>query len=105
MTILKRNRETTKSELVKAIDSLCELLGDQNEEEAVEALQEASAALNKTSKDDAAYKDAIQEIIDAFEGEHELIAYTHQREGEQWTEVEELSHQSSRVLSLARRLR
>ena len=49
-------------------------------------------------------KAAIEAIIDAFEGDHELIAYTHQRDSREWTEVEELSQASSRVITLARRM-
>lgn len=45
-------------------------------------------------------------IVDAFEGEHELMAYTFQRDNAagQWTAAEVLSQASARVLSLARRI-
>ena len=104
MTIIKRNRVTTSSDLISAIDKLCPLLERQKEFDAVEDLRKAADQLRASSENSAAWKEAIESIVDAFEGEHELMAYTMQRDTDQWTEVEELSQVSSRVLSLARRL-
>ncbi|MFW7378187.1 MAG: hypothetical protein ACOH5I_05240 [Oligoflexus sp.] len=104
MTIIKRDRKSTSHDLVQAIERLCWLLEDQKEEEAVQDLRAAAAELEKSEAGSASQKAAVEKIIDAFEGDHELMAYTHQREGSQWTEVEELSSASSRVLSLARRM-
>ncbi|WP_132314554.1 hypothetical protein [Pseudobacteriovorax antillogorgiicola] len=85
---------------MQAIDKLCLLLEGQGEHEAIVDLNKAKDLLKTNDQ-----KAAIAIIIDAFEGDHELMAYTMQREGQQWTEVEELSQASSRVLSLARRIR
>jgi hypothetical protein len=104
MTIIKRNRVTTNSDLISAIDKLCPLLERQKELDAVADLRKAADQLRSAPENSATWKEAVESIIDAFEGEHELMAYTMQRDSDQWTEVEELSQVSSRVLSLARRL-
>ena len=104
MTVIKRNQANTQSDLIEAIERLCVLLLGQKEDDAVADLRAAADALRGSQNGSKEQRAAIREIIDAFEGDHELIAYTHQRESDQWTEVEELSQASSRVLSLARRM-
>ena len=104
MTIIKRNRLTTNSDLISAIEKLCPLLERQKEFDAVADLRKAVEQLRSAPENSTTRKEAIDCIVEAFEGEHELMAYTLQRETDQWTEVEELSQISSRVLSLARRL-
>lgn len=106
MTVIKRSRQDTSADLVAAIDSLLPLLRDQRELEAANDLAAAAAELRKSKPQSEQQKNAVAKIIDAFEGDHELISYTYQREssGGQWTEVEELSQASARVLSLARRM-
>ncbi len=106
MTIIKRDRNASTADLVKAIDALNLLLQDQGEDDAIGALSSAMEELRKSSPGTSGHKAAIDAIIEAFEGEHELMAYTHQRaNATEWTEVEELSQASARVLSLARRMR
>lgn len=102
---IKRKRSATISDLCEALNNLTCLLKGQDEEEAIADLNAAADLLKKSKPESLEMKSAVKKIIDAFEGEHELIAYTLQREGDQWTEAEELSQSSSRVLSLARRLR
>jgi hypothetical protein len=104
MTIIKRNRVTTNSDLISAIEKLCPLLERQKEFDAVTDLRKAADQLRSAAENTPVWKEAIDSIVDAFEGDHELMAYTLQRDTDQWTEVEELSQVSSRVLSLARRL-
>jgi hypothetical protein len=106
MTIIKRDRKNSSADLVVAIEKLIPLLRDQNEDDAITDLQRASQLLNDHSPGSSSHQEAIRMVIDAFEGDHELSAYTHQRAGAtDWTEVEELSLASNRVLSLARRMR
>lgn len=100
MAVIKRNRQATSQSLVEAIEKLCILLASQDDDDAITQLREAATRLQKSGED----QEAVASVIDAFEGDHELIAYTHQRDSQQWTEVEELSQASSRVLSLARRM-
>jgi hypothetical protein len=106
MTVIKRSRNDSTSDLIAAIDTLVPLLRDQKEGEAADALADAASALRDAKPASAEHKEAIAAIVDAFEGDHELIAYTFQREDSagKWTEVEELAHASARVLSLARRI-
>lgn len=105
MTVIKRDRKSSSADLVLAIEKLNRLLSTQKEDDAVAALTAAAEELKNAEPGSAKHRSAIDQIIDAFEGEHELMAYTHTRGGDQWTEAEELSQASSRVLSLARRMR
>jgi hypothetical protein len=105
MTVIKRSQKDSTADLVSAIDTLIPLLRDQKENEAVEILAGAAKSLRQAKPQSSEHKEALASVIDAFEGDHELIAYTYQRDnGNQWTEVEELSQASARVLSLARRM-
>ena len=103
MSVIKRDRNSSKSDLTQSIYKLCYLLEGQKEFEAVEDLKKAAGLLSSNELGSDNFNQAIEIVIDAFEGEHELMAYTFQRETKQWTEVEELANQSSRVLTLARR--
>ncbi|MES2744166.1 MAG: hypothetical protein V4655_02020 [Bdellovibrionota bacterium] len=105
MTVIKRSRANTSQDLVAAIEKLCPLLENQKEFDAVADLKKASLVIGKAQEGTKEHRAAVDTVIDAFEGDHELMAYTHQRDTDQWTEVEELSQQSSRVINLARRLR
>jgi len=106
MAIIKRSRTDSTSDLIAAIRILVPLLQDQKENDAAKALEEASLLLGKGAPGDDQHRKAVSMIVDAFEGEHELISYTYHREGSagQWTEVEQLAEASSRVISLARRM-
>ena len=106
MTVIKRSRSASCADLVSAIDALIPLLKDQKENDAAEQLLTAMNVLGKAKADSKEQKDAVASVIDAFEGDHELVSYTFQRDtapGE-WTVAEVLSHASSRVLNLARRM-
>jgi hypothetical protein len=105
MTVIKKNPSTTRDDLLKAISKLVDLLKTQSEDDAIDYLNEAAEQLKTAAVNSAESREAVKKIIDAFEGDHELMAYTHQREGDQWSEAEELSQASSRVISLARRMR
>lgn len=104
MTVIKRERGDSIKHLLTAIEKFVDLLKGQKEDEAIEALNVCSKGLINPDIDSKKQKEILNNIIDAFEGDLELISYTYQREGNQWTEVEELSNASSRVLSLVRRM-
>lgn len=105
MTVIKRSRQDSTADLINAIEELIPYLKDQKEADAAASLAEAANALRKAKAGSDAHKSAVAQVIDAFEGEHELMAYTFQRDNAgQWTEIEELSQASARVLSLARRM-
>lgn len=105
MTVIKRSQKDTTSDLITAIDVLIPLLRDQKEEDAIGVLATAAKTLRSAKPQSDEHRQAVADVVDAFEGDHELISYTFQRDnGTQWTEVEELSQASARVLSLARRM-
>ena len=107
MSVIKRSRQASSGDLVKAIEELVVLLKDQKEDEAIEALNICVGVLRESEAGSDEHKSAIAGVIDAFEGEHELMAYTIQREGSEgkWTLVEQLADASSRVISLANRMK
>ena len=105
MTVIKRDRKESSADLVVAIEKLIPMLEDQDEDDAVKDLREAGNQLRSAAPGSGDHKAAVSRIIDAFEGDHELIAYTYQRPNStDWSEAEELSIASSRVLNLARRM-
>ncbi len=106
MTVIKRTQKDTASDLVTAIEALAPLLRDQKESAAADDLLQAAKALKSAKPKSPEQKKAVERIIDCFEGDHELVSYTFQRENSknEWTEAEELSQASARVLSLARRM-
>ena len=104
--IIKRERKDSAADLVSAIDELNPLLAEQGEDDAVAHLKKASVALKKSAIGSEDYKKAVEDIIDAFEGDLELSAYTHARkDSKEWTAAEELTVASCRVLNLARRMK
>lgn len=106
MTVIKRDRKDSAADLVAAIDKLNPLLAEQSEHDAVIDLKKIAADLKRSQVGTDAFKSAIDQLIDAFEGDHELIAYTHQRKDtSEWTPAEELAIASCRVLNLARRMK
>jgi hypothetical protein len=104
--IIKRDRKDSAADLVSAIDELNPLLAEQGEDDAVAHLKKASGALKKSTIGTPEYTKAVEEVIDAFEGDLELSAYTHARkDSKEWTAAEELTIASCRVLNLARRMK
>ena len=104
MTVIKKDRSDSSKDLIKAVEKLCVLLESQDEREAIKSLKEASEQLKSSQPGSAPFKEGVKKIIEAFEDEHELMAYTFQRGGKEWSEAEELSNASSRVITLAKRL-
>jgi hypothetical protein len=106
MTVIKRTPKDTASDLIQSIDALVPLLRDQKEVAAADDLSRAAKSLKAAKPNSPEQKKAVALIVDCFEGDHELVSYTYQRENSknEWTEAEELSQASARVLSLARRM-
>lgn len=105
--IKKRNQKSSADELIKALSQFILLLEDQNEEEAIKDLQKAMISLEANDLNSKEVLGALNLIQEAFEGEHELEAYTIPRKegGEAWSEAEELYLASTSVLTLLRRIR
>ena len=97
---MKKNSNATKNDLVIALDEFCKLLAEQKEDEAIAVLQSARSDLSESKNT----KEVVKIIIDCFEGEHELNAYTLHKQSEDWTVADQLSFYSTRVLSLAKRM-
>jgi hypothetical protein len=106
MTVIKRDRKDSAADLVTAIEKLNPLLEAQGEKDAVADLKMAGDSLRKSTVGTKQFQEAIDSVIDAFEGDHELMAYTLQRQNAgEWSEAEELVIASCRVLNLARRMK
>lgn len=106
MTVIKRDRNASGKDLIEAIEKFTELLEGQSEDEAIAALLSASQKLKTEKTGSGEHKSAVKEIIDAFEGDHELSAYILEKvDPTSWTESDQLSVAATRVLNLARRLR
>lgn len=107
MTVIKRDKKDTSADLASALERLIPLLEDQGEHEAAKDLKAARTDLQTGKPGSPQHAHAVAAIIDAFEGDHELSAYMHQRQTKsfEWTEAEELSSASNRVLSLALRMK
>jgi hypothetical protein len=104
--VIKRDRKESAADLVSAIDELNPLLAEQEEHDAVAHLKKASATLKKAVLGSPDYVKAVEDVIDAFEGDLELSAYTMARkDSKEWTAAEELTVASCRVLNLARRMK
>jgi hypothetical protein len=105
MTVIKKKKSDLKSDLLVAIDRFAILLEAQKEEDAVTALRAAATKLRGAQPETPQFSQAVADVLDAFEGDLELNAYTHQRDdASEWTEADELSSASYKVLSLVRRM-
>ena len=106
MTVIKRDRGSSKESLLTELSKFCDLLMGQGEDDAVKDLQKARDILSKASLGGDDQKMALKIIEEAFGDEHELEAYTVARDrGGDWGDAEELALVSSRVLNLMKRLR
>ena len=107
MAVIKRDKGTSSEDLIVAIRRFVVLLREQGEDDACSDLEAAADVFGKSQVGTPGHKDAVRTVIEAFEGEHELIAYTlsHNSDPTKWTVADELCDASTRVLSLARRLK
>ncbi len=105
-TVIKRSQKSSSDDLVKAIGEFCALLEGQNEDDAIADLKGAGEVLLTSQPQEPSHREAIRVIIDAFEGDHELAAYTLHKSKDpgSWTVADQLCAASSRVLSLAKRM-
>ncbi len=103
MSIIKRQPKQSVKDLVDSIYKFAVLLEGQKEHEAVDALKSAAKKIDSEDIQSSGFQSAIKEVIDSYEGEHELSAYLLKNPGEDWTEATQLSQAGSRVLNLANR--
>ena len=105
--VVKRSKSSSLDDLRKQLLSLIHLLEEQNEDAAVSDLRIALSDLQKYTPDSNESAAALALLLEAFEGEHELIAYTYKREKQeagQWTDIDRLYLASTGVLTLVKRL-
>lgn len=110
MTVVRKKKKQSSVEDLKAtLAKLIYLLEGQDEDAAVKDLKIAENDLNQYDADSAEFQAALGLIMEAFEGEHELVAYTFRRDNKkdephQWSEVEELYLASTSVINIVKRL-
>lgn len=101
MAVVKK-KSVSSQELIEAIERFVPLLAGQKEDEAVQFMREIINQL----RGQESLQDVAQKVIEAFEGDLELVAYTlKSSDGQSWSDADELAVVSNRVLALARRLR
>ena len=107
MTIRIRKPQNSMQELCASLERFCTLLQTQKEVAAVAQLREILGQLTQKELASVLQDEAIEAIVESFEGEHELAAYTlHKtKDPEAWTEADELFLVSTEVWNLVRRLR
>lgn len=103
--VFKKDKSESKQDLITSLEQFCDLLVDQKEDEAIADLRKCLEAIRSSSEDSAEFKQTANSIVDCFDGDHELIAYTlhKSKDPESWTIADQLSNASSRVLNLAKR--
>ncbi len=106
MSVIVRGKKDSLKELSNSMETFIPLIQSQGENEAAVDLLKILEDLKKIpSIDSPQLRPALKSLIDAFEGEHELMAYTHQRKNAgEWSEADELSLVSLRVLNLTRQM-
>jgi len=105
-SVLKKTKKNSVADLVTALNKFIYLLEGQKEFDAVQDLRIASADIQKYQPESEEFQSAIRLLVDAYEGEHELKAYTlrRQKSESEWTEADDLYLASIEVLNLANRL-
>jgi tRNA U38,U39,U40 pseudouridine synthase TruA len=104
--VIKKNKQNSVNDLRKSLNKLIVLLEEQDEDAAAADLKLALQAIESSPEGSPKFVEALKQIADAYEGEHDLAAYTlarNNRQG-QWGDVEELYLASTGVLNLVRRL-
>ena len=106
MTVIVRGKKDSLKELSNALETFIPLIRNQGEDEAAVQLVKTLEDLKKiTSVDSPDLRATLKDVIAAFEGDHDLMVYTHQRKNAgEWSEADELSLVSSRVLNLTRQM-
>jgi hypothetical protein len=104
-SVRKKSKKSSVEDLRTALVKLIYLLEGQKEYEAVADLRIALSDVEKYVPGSAEFKAALNLIKAAFEGEHELNAYTFKRDKDAgWSEVEELFLASTSTINIVRRL-
>ena len=107
MTVIRKDPRTSANELIAAIEKFIPLLRRQgNEDEAVALLSELTQKMSTQEVGSDAFSESIRAIIDSFDGDCELKAYTlKESDRKSWSEADEMAVISSRIYALARRFK
>lgn len=105
-SVLKKTRQSTVNDLLSALSKFAVLLRGQEEDDAVAELDSIKVELQKHAVDSHDFQVSIKRLLETYDGDHELRAYTlrRKRADDDWTEAEELYLVSIEVLNLANRL-
>ncbi len=105
-SVLKKTKQTSANDLVNALDKFMTLLEGQKEFDAVRDLKTVRGNLQKFQHDSEEFQSALKDLLETYDGDHELRAYTLRRKkaDDDWTEAEELYLASIEVLNLVNRL-
>ena len=104
MAVMKRTKSNSIEDLRVALGKFIALLEQQDEFDAAKDLTMALNLLQSAKPNSPELVKSLQIIKIAFDEEHELVAYTHHRKTDDWTDREELATASTRVLNLTNRL-
>ena len=106
MSVIKRDRSASAKDLTDALEKFAILLSDQSENDAAKLLRDSANQIKSAAAGSPQLKKAINQVFEAFDGDHELNAYIIEKPNTaEWTEADELSQAATRVLNLTRRLR
>ncbi|MDE3270341.1 MAG: hypothetical protein OYH77_08700 [Pseudomonadota bacterium] len=107
MSVIKKNPRTSANELVTAIERFIPLLRKQKgEEEAANLLASIAQKMVAQEVGSDEFSESIRAIIDSFDGDYELKAYTlKESDNKSWSEADEMAVISSRIYALARRFK
>ncbi len=104
--IKKKKKDASVGELIQALSRFILCLERQNESEAAADLMAAKVELGAHPVGSDQFTTALNAILEAFDGDHELRSYmfARQKKSTEWTESDELFLESSTVFNLVQRL-
>jgi len=107
MSVIKKDLRTSANELIVALEKFVPLLRKQgNEDEAANLLHTLAQKMINQEVGSDAFAESIRAVIDSFEGDCDLKAYTlKESDRKSWSEADELAVISSRIYALARRFK
>lgn len=106
VVVKKKSQQHSAQDLINGIEKFAVLLETQDEVDAASDLRTAAASLKNSAVSSAEFKGAIDAIVEAFDGDHELRSYTFRRANKDdkgWSIADELFLASTNVLNLVKR--
>jgi hypothetical protein len=100
--VKRKTASHSVADLVRSLHRFIELLDDEDDE-AADVLKGIAGVVESNATGSDPFKDAIQQLLEAYDGDLELRAYTTRRKDAEWTPAEALYLASVDVLNLAKR--